>query len=709
MAMQAIIMAGGAGSRLRPMTCACPKPMAALCGASVMDYTLRLLAKHHITSACATLCYRPQDIQGFFGAGRHGVALQYSIEDAPLGTAGSVRRAVGHAQGTVLVLSGDGLTNCDLTAALAFHRRTGAAATLVLKSVDVPLPYGVVVTDERGRILRFIEKPDWSRVVSSLVNTGIYFLEPEALALIPQDKPFDFGHALFPLLLERGLPIYGYPMSDYWCDIGDPAAFLRAQGDMLSGRVGLSPACRGMQRTDVLISADSYVSPQASVAAGAVIQSSCVLPYASIGAGARLNGTIVCAGAAVGRGAVCSPVCMLGEGARAGDFCRMDADAMLWPGVSLPDYAVCRQRVEQSPASVCVHASLARCADPTQLGHLAGAFIRTLGAREVAVMHQGMDSAAYHTLLGALSSYQAQRVWALGRGSAGMLSHAVRMLHADGAVLAAPEGIFLLDGEGLPLPDALSAAVEQCAQRQELPACLAQSGVIRPHRSLRNAYLAALGRRFHALRVKRVTLICKDRYLRALAQDALRLAGHTPCADADLTFSLAPRQARVLPSEQVLGAEQQYLLLIRALSLHGSRVFDTQDYDLPTLLACDKSDACRQQMRIENDGIAQLLLLMTLFDRESVSQAVAQLPALARRTQDVPCPAADKARVLSALHGKASPRQSGGLLAHTAQGRVLILPDASLPLIRVSACAADAESAQELCDLFSHNIKRLVK
>lgn len=709
MAMQAIIMAGGAGSRLRPMTCACPKPLAPLCGAPVMDYTLRLLSQHHIFHACATLCYRPQDIQNAFGAGRHGVALQYSIEDVPLGTAGSVRRAAGAVQGTVLVLSGDGLTHCNLTDALAFHRRTGAAATLVLKSVAVPLPYGVVVTDERGRILRFVEKPDWSRIVSSQVNTGIYFLEPEALALIAQDKPCDFGHELFPLMLQRGMPVYGYPMSDYWCDIGDPAAFLRAQGDLLSGRVGLSPACRGAHPADAFVSADSYVSPQARIAAGAVIQGSCVLPYASIGAGTRLNGAIVCAGASVGRSAALSPICMLGEGASAGDFCRMDAGAMLWPAVTLPDYAVCSQRIEQSPAVTHVRSSLARCALPAQLVHLAGAFIRTLGAREVAVMHQGMDCAAYHTLLGALSSYQAQRVWALGRGSAGMLSYAVRVLHADGAMLATPDGIILLDGDGLPLTDAQSAAVEQCALRQELPACQVQSGVIRPHRSLRSAYLAALAKRFHALRGKRVTLICKDRYLRVLAQDALRLAGHTPCADADITFSLTHRQARVLPSEQMLSPEQQHLLRLQALSLHGGKVFDTQDYGLPTLLACDKSEACRQQMRMEGDGVAQLLLLMTLFDRESVAHTVSRLPALVRRTQDIPCPADDKARVLSALRSKAVPRESGGLLANTAQGRALIMPDAVLPHIRVSACAKDAETAQELCDLFARDIAQLVK
>ncbi len=222
MSIQAIIMAGGAGTRLRPLTCGMPKPLSPLCGAPVMDYTLRLLQRHGYDHATATLCYRPDDIKNVFGTGRHGVSLDYMTEDAPLGTAGSVLRAAGTSHEPLLVLSGDGLTHADLTKALAFHRQHSAAATLVLHHVDIPLAYGVVIVNESGRIERFVEKPDWSRVVSSMVNTGIYLLESEVLSLIPHDRPFDFGRELFPLMLEKGLPLYGYTDENYWCDVGDP-------------------------------------------------------------------------------------------------------------------------------------------------------------------------------------------------------------------------------------------------------------------------------------------------------------------------------------------------------------------------------------------------------------------------------------------------------------------------------------------------------
>ena len=324
-------------------------------------------------------------------------------------------------------------------------------------------------------------------------------------------------------------------------------------------------------------------------------------------------------------------------------------------------------------------------------------------------MYQGMDNAAYHLLLGALAAYGVQRVWALGRGSLGMLSYAAQSLRADGAILAGQEEICLLNGSGLPLSDRQSAAVEQAAQRQELPPSQSDPGAVRAHHAVRGAYLAALARRFHALRGKRVALICKDRFLRALARDALRLAGHEVSSDAEITFSLTESQARVLPRERMLTEEEQWLLCARALSLHGGAVYDTQDYGLPELLPCDEGPDCRLQRRILGDGVARLLLLMTLFERETVEQAVAALPALTRRTADIPCDMRDKGRVLSALRERGTLREQGGILSQDARGRTVIRPDAALPLIHVAACARDAENAQELCDLFSADIKRLLQ
>lgn len=323
MAMQTVIMAGGEGVRLRPLTQSCPKPLAPMCGEEVMGYALQLLHRHGIDHAHATLWYRPQDVIQAFGEGRHGVMLDYSIERQPLGTAGSVKRAVKQGRGTTLVLSGDGLTGCDLTKALAHHQKSGAMATIVLSSVKNPQQYGVVFMQPDGRITRFIEKPTWSAGISCLVNTGIYFLEPEALALIPEDTPYDFGRQLFPRMVQMKLPLYGYESHEYWCDVGDPAAFLRAQGDLLRGSTGFMPTDIGLRTLrNGFISCDSYVSPLAHIAPDARIENSCVLQGARIGSGVCMRGSIVCRDAAIGHGTTLAAGSMLAAGARIGAFAR---------------------------------------------------------------------------------------------------------------------------------------------------------------------------------------------------------------------------------------------------------------------------------------------------------------------------------------------------------------------------------------------------
>ncbi len=241
--MKAIIMAGGEGSRLRPLTCDCPKPMMRLMNRPIMQYAVELLAAHGVTEIAATLGYQPDAILDYFGDGSAlGVSLRWFVEPAPLGTAGGVRQAREMLDETFAVLSGDGLTDLNLTEAAAFHRQRGALATLVLRREPNPSEYGVVCMDEDGRIRRFYEKPGRCDLVSDLINTGVYILEPEVLDRIPADRPYDFGHDLFPRLAEEGAPLFGYVMNGYWCDVGTPLSYYQCCVDALRGRLDLSPA-----------------------------------------------------------------------------------------------------------------------------------------------------------------------------------------------------------------------------------------------------------------------------------------------------------------------------------------------------------------------------------------------------------------------------------------------------------------------------------
>lgn len=239
--MNAIIMAGGEGTRLKSVTGDLPKPMVKLCGKPVLEHILRLLRRSGITEACITLRYRPECIRDYFGDGsRFGMRLCYHEETEPLGTAGGVRACRDfYNDRDFLVISGDCACDFDLKALIEAHRRHKPAVTMALHAHPQPLQYGIVLTDPADRVVSFVEKPDWARVVSDLVNTGIYVISPRAMEYVPEGRPFDFSKDLFPKLLESGHELRGISMDGYWCDIGTPRAYHQCCLDALDGRLYL--------------------------------------------------------------------------------------------------------------------------------------------------------------------------------------------------------------------------------------------------------------------------------------------------------------------------------------------------------------------------------------------------------------------------------------------------------------------------------------
>jgi len=240
--MKAVVMAGGAGSRLRPLTINHPKPMVPMVNKPVIAHILDLLKRHGILDVVITLQYMAEEIQDYFGDGQSlGMNIQYSIEETPLGTAGSVKQAQGLLDETFIVISGDAVTDIDLSAVIEYHRAKKSLATITLYRVANPLEYGVVITDESGRIRQFQEKPSWGEVISDTVNTGIYVLEPQVLDYFEPLISYDFSKDLFPLLLKNDDPMYGYVVEGYWCDVGNLAEYMRASNDILESRAQVEP------------------------------------------------------------------------------------------------------------------------------------------------------------------------------------------------------------------------------------------------------------------------------------------------------------------------------------------------------------------------------------------------------------------------------------------------------------------------------------
>jgi mannose-1-phosphate guanylyltransferase/phosphomannomutase len=362
--LKAVIMAGGEGTRLRPLSLGMPKPMTPLFDRPVMEHMIGLLKTHGITDICVTLQYMPQTVMDYFGDGaEQGVKLTYFVEEEPLGTAGSVKNCAGYlGEEDFLVISGDAVCDLDLSAAIGFHKTRRSAATLVLYRHPSPLEYGLVLTDEEGRIQRFIEKPGWGQVLTNMVNTGIYVLTGEAMALVPEGKSYDFGKDLFPLLLERGAAMYGTAADGYWCDMGDAPAYLQCVADALGGKVMLdlgapkrapgiwsaSPIPAGIELVppcyigaDTTIGDASLIGPNTAIGAGstvgkgALVQQS-VLHGAKVGDRATLYGAILCRGASAGAGAVLNEGSVLGEDAVAGRDAILMEGVKVWPNREAP-------------------------------------------------------------------------------------------------------------------------------------------------------------------------------------------------------------------------------------------------------------------------------------------------------------------------------------------------------------------------------------
>src|SRR5512137_687880 len=238
--MRAVVMAGGFGTRLRPLTEKLPKPMAYVGNRPMMEHVVRLLRRHGFTDLDMLLYFHPECITSHFGDGSaFGVAVNYLTAEADYGTAGAVKLDEGRLTGTFMVISADIITDFDLSAAVRFHKERKAAATIVLTRATNPLQYGIVMTDEEGRITRFLEKPSWGEVFTDTINTGIYILEPEVLSLIPEKEPFDFSKNLFPTLLSRGERLFGYVAEGYWKDVGNLNEYLNVQVDVLEGKVDI--------------------------------------------------------------------------------------------------------------------------------------------------------------------------------------------------------------------------------------------------------------------------------------------------------------------------------------------------------------------------------------------------------------------------------------------------------------------------------------
>src|SRR5271165_298295 len=368
--MKAVIMAGGEGTRLRPLTSNQPKPMLPMANIPMMEHVVNLLRQHGFEDIVVTVAFMANAIRTYFGDGSElGVRMVYATEETPLGTAGSVRNARAELDERFVVISGDVLTDLDLTSLVAHHESKGALATIALKAVDNPLEFGIVITRDDGSIERFLEKPTWGQVFSDTINTGIYVLEPEIFDYIPEGRAVDFSAEVFPAVLDAGRPIYGCVSEGYWEDVGTIEAYLKAHQDILDEKVQVEIDGFPL-RPGVWLGKGSTVDPTAVIGGPAVIGDNCSIgagvvlgEYTTLGSNVRiaegaevrrsvisdngyLGAGVRVAGATVARscdlraGARLEPGSVLGEGCLVGNHAEIRAGVKVYPFKTVESGAV---------------------------------------------------------------------------------------------------------------------------------------------------------------------------------------------------------------------------------------------------------------------------------------------------------------------------------------------------------------------------------
>jgi mannose-1-phosphate guanylyltransferase/phosphomannomutase len=357
--VKAVIMAGGEGTRLRPLTSNQPKPMMPLVNRPMMEHIVGLLREHGFDEIVVTIAFLGNAIRTYFGDGEEfGVRMVYATEETPLGTAGSVRNAMAELDERFLVISGDVLTDIDLSEVMRFHEEKGALATITLKPMENPLEFGIVITRDDGSIERFLEKPTWGQVFSDTINTGIYVFEPEIFDYIAADRPVDFSEDVFPAILEASKPMFGFVTDDYWEDVGTLEAYVKAHHDVLDRKVDVHVPGFHL-RDNVWLGEGTEIDPAARidgpcvlgdysrVEAGAHLSEYCVLgANVRVGADAFLQRAVIHDNAYLGssvrlRGCVIGRSGDLRRGARAeegvvlGDECFVGEHAVVNPGVKV--------------------------------------------------------------------------------------------------------------------------------------------------------------------------------------------------------------------------------------------------------------------------------------------------------------------------------------------------------------------------------------
>jgi len=751
--MKAIIMAGGEGVRMRPMTCSLPKPMIPVVDRPVMEHIINLLKKNDITQIAVTLHYMPHQIKNYFEDGKDfGVELSYFIEDAPLGTAGSVKNCGDFINDDFVIISGDALTDVNLTEAINFHKKNKALVTMVLKKVDIPVEYGVVITDSDGRVKGFIEKPIWGEVISDRANTGIYIMNSKVMDFCPLGANMDFSKDVFPLLLKKGLPVYGYEMKEYWCDIGDPAAYVRSNTDVLTGKVNVN--IPGKQLTDgvwvgenteigenVQLESPCYIGTNCVISSGSRISANTVIGSGTfvgenssltkcvvwngchIGNSVTLNGPVICEGCVIQTGTIVKENAIIGQKVNMGSHSIVDNGVKIWPGKILqPGSCVIRHLVwggmdtENIFNEAGVSGTIPGTLTPESLSRLGGSFGAYFGIQKTLITSTDGEPVSEMAML-AVESGLASMGIQIKRANKSLLSavrYSCRKGLSDGAIFisyfddnqAGLSGVQIqfLDSKGNNLSKTDKRKLQNYYRKDDFNVCNAKE--IKSPKEIRNLeefYFAELKSLFPK-GVEYDKIFFGDANNNLSDRECDGIIAHI-ISEKYLNASIFVSVTAGINAEIVV--YNKNCSIVQCGASIGDVMFEMEkQINMPGVY---------EQYLMKCDEIAFKMAVVDYLCNKNITLAElrARQPEIYRESQTVSCDWQKKGSIIRrfALEPDFINRCEikDGLIIKSKKGVVRLFPDENKPIFRIIAESLSQENAKELSGEFTELVKQFMK
>jgi len=766
--MLSVIMAGGQGERLRPLTCTLPKPMALIGGQPILSHCLRHLKKHGISEAAVTLGYLPNVVMDAYGDDFEGVSIRYYTESRPMGTAGGVKLCTDFLDDTFIVLSGDGITDIDLKSVYDFHKEKGALATMVLTRVSNPTEYGLVHTDDDGRVVSFSEKPAWKKVDGNTANTGVYILEPEILDFIPDGEAYDFGKQLFPNLVKNDYPVYGYVADAYWCDVGNLDAYLCANFDVMSGCLSTYAApdngtirmpgaivderChiegpvfigRGAHiMKNTFIGAGTVIGDGAIVMEGASIKRSVIYPHAEIHKNAQLRGCVICPHAEIHENASVFEGSVIGEKTIIGENAVVDAGAKIWPGKTISEGRRISQSIVWGQKARDDFSGLSiRIKTPQDAVSAAQACAWKMNA-PVCLLARSASAVAANQARAFASGLISEgvHVFDMGEATLPVLLCALQNTFSDAGYFVTGDSVTPIDSNALPLSENVKRAIGACLSRQDAPLPYTlytsrlenagrfdlvymkhlETAAVSPLRRLRAAVHANREQLLYYAEtaLKRLNYACRAEWeeeLMTLDEDEIGVFLSDDGRKA--AFSCIDRRLTDAENEMLLtwalferGEKTVYAPPVATHALDEiAKAMDGQiEYFRDERDLYERlSKTSPVQFAARTDGIYAFLLVMDVLSDKNMllSELIRQFPVVFRVKVDLPLPDEKRAALLGSIR-KYTPEGSEREegFYKNANGYTWIEPDEKRPVLSVVSEARDMETAQEICDVFSNLI-----